>query len=111
MDEAAPKLTATCNSEYKEAFALFDKKGTGAVQREVLGDLLRALGQNPTQAEVAEIIAGAPREGALNACDATVCMLTLITAAFYAHFRLLYDMSPYDVRSVSQWTTRHSSRS
>ncbi|TFY52590.1 hypothetical protein EVJ58_g9927 [Rhodofomes roseus] len=51
------------NAEYKEAFALFDKKGTGAVQREVLGDLLRALGQNPTQAEVAEIIAGAPREG------------------------------------------------
>ena len=32
--------------------------------REVLGDLLRALGQNPTQAEVAEIVAAAPREGA-----------------------------------------------
>ncbi|OBZ77692.1 Myosin regulatory light chain cdc4, partial [Grifola frondosa] len=43
---------------YKEAFALFDKK----VPREVLGDLLRALGQNPTQAEVADIIAGAPRD-------------------------------------------------
>ncbi|KAF7795470.1 hypothetical protein EIP86_006631 [Pleurotus ostreatoroseus] len=52
------------NAEYKEAFALFDKKGTGAVPREVLGDLLRALGQNPTQAEVADIIAGAPRDGA-----------------------------------------------
>ena len=51
-------------AEYKEAFALFDKKGTGAVPREVLGDLLRALGQNPTQAEVADIIAGAPRDGA-----------------------------------------------
>ena len=51
-------------AEYKEAFALFDKKGTGAVPREVLGDLLRALGQNPTQAEVAEIISGAPRDGA-----------------------------------------------
>lgn len=49
--------------EYKEAFALFDKKGTGAVPRETLGDLLRALGQNPTQAEVADIVAGAPREG------------------------------------------------
>jgi len=50
-------------TEYKEAFALFDKKGTGAVPRETLGDLLRALGQNPTQAEVTEIIASAPREG------------------------------------------------
>jgi Ca2+-binding EF-hand superfamily protein len=50
-------------AEYKEAFALFDKKGTGAVPRETLGDLLRALGQNPTQAEVADIVANAPREG------------------------------------------------
>ena len=50
-------------TEYKEAFALFDKKGTGAVPREVLVDLLRALGQNPTQAEVADIVASAPRDG------------------------------------------------
>lgn len=50
-------------TEYKEAFALFDKRGTGAVPREVLGDLLRALGQNPTQAEVADIVNSAPRDG------------------------------------------------
>ena len=49
--------------EYKEAFALFDKKGTGAVPREIMGDLLRSLGQNPTQAEVGEIIAAAPKDG------------------------------------------------
>lgn len=54
---------ADFSAEYKEAFALFDKRGTGAVPREVLGDLLRALGQNPTQAEVAEIVAAAPRDG------------------------------------------------
>ncbi|KAH7890374.1 myosin regulatory light chain cdc4 [Phlebopus sp. FC_14] len=47
---------------FLEAFALFDKKGTGCVPRETLGDLVRALGQNPTQSEVAEIIASAPRE-------------------------------------------------
>lgn len=51
--------------EYKEAFALFDKRGTGAVPRETLGELLRALGQNPTQAEVADIVNAAPRDGAL----------------------------------------------
>lgn len=39
--------------EYREAFALFDKRGTGQVPRESLGELLRSLGQNPTQAEVA----------------------------------------------------------
>jgi len=50
------------NAEYKEAFALFDKKGSGAIPRETLGDILRALGQNPTQAEVAELQASAPRD-------------------------------------------------
>lgn len=56
-------MSSNCPAEYKEAFALFDKKGTGAIPREVLGDLLRALGQNPTQAEVADIVSKAPREG------------------------------------------------
>jgi hypothetical protein len=36
----------------REAFSLFDKKGRGSIAPEQLGDLLRALGQNPTQAEV-----------------------------------------------------------
>lgn len=44
---------------------MFDKKGTGAVPRETLGDLLRALGQNPTQAEVADIVNAAPRDGTI----------------------------------------------
>ncbi|KAI0685282.1 EF-hand protein [Cytidiella melzeri] len=48
--------------KYREAFALFDKKGTGAVPRDVLGDLLRALGQNPTQAEVSDIVSSSPQE-------------------------------------------------
>lgn len=42
-------------AEYREAFALFDKRGTGQVPRESLGELLRSLGQNPTQAEVSEL--------------------------------------------------------
>ncbi|KAH8831289.1 hypothetical protein DL96DRAFT_818234 [Flagelloscypha sp. PMI_526] len=48
------------NAEYKEAFALFDKRGTGKVPRETLGDLLRALGQNPTQTEVRAIVESSP---------------------------------------------------
>lgn len=50
------------DAEYKEAFALFDKKGTGTISRESLGDLLRALGQNPTQAEVADLANAAPKD-------------------------------------------------
>ena len=43
------------DSRWKEAFSLFDKRGDGHVNKNTLGDLLRAIGQNPTQAEVAEV--------------------------------------------------------
>ncbi|KAI3614635.1 myosin II light chain [Malassezia furfur] len=49
-------------AEWKEAFSLFDKKGTGKIDGENLGDLLRALGQNPTQAEVKELTQSAPAQ-------------------------------------------------
>ena len=46
--------------------------------REVLGDLLRALGQNPTQAEVADIVAGAPREGTYSGLHSQTRLLTKV---------------------------------
>ena len=50
------KLQASTN--YKEAFALFDKRGNGRVALESLGDLLRACGQNPTLAEIHDLEKG-----------------------------------------------------
>lgn len=38
--------------EYQEAFSLFDNRGDGKISVSQLGDVLRALGQNPTEAEV-----------------------------------------------------------
>ncbi|GAA5848969.1 hypothetical protein JCM8547_006400 [Rhodosporidiobolus lusitaniae] len=43
------------DAEAKEAFALFDKRGAGTIPSSSLGDVLRALGQNPTQKEVQEL--------------------------------------------------------
>ncbi|GAA5938437.1 hypothetical protein JCM10213_003294 [Rhodosporidiobolus nylandii] len=45
------------DAEAKEAFALFDKRGAGTIPAASLGDVLRALGQNPTQREVGELAA------------------------------------------------------
>lgn len=45
-------------TNYKEAFALFDKRGNGRVPSSTLGDLLRACGQNPTNAEVEDLVRG-----------------------------------------------------
>eukprot|EP01121_Diplochlamys_sp_Union-15-3_P016879 TRINITY_DN582_c0_g3_i3.p1 TRINITY_DN582_c0_g3~~TRINITY_DN582_c0_g3_i3.p1 ORF type:complete len:157 (-),score=45.31 TRINITY_DN582_c0_g3_i3:34-456(-) len=40
---------------WKEAFSLFDRDGDGQIGTEEIGTVFRALGQNPTQAEVEEI--------------------------------------------------------
>ncbi|KAF9403934.1 hypothetical protein BGZ94_004452 [Podila epigama] len=50
-------------AKFKEAFSLFDRKGTGHIEAASLGDLLRALGQNPTQAKVRELVAEADPSG------------------------------------------------
>lgn len=47
------RLQASTN--YKEAFALFDRRGNGRVTQDSLGDLLRACGQNPTMAEIGDL--------------------------------------------------------
>ena len=43
------------STNFKEAFSLFDKRGSGRVQLDSLGDLLRACGQNPTQTEIRDL--------------------------------------------------------
>lgn len=43
------------STNYKEAFALFDKRGNGRCSVDTLGDLLRACGQNPTLSEIQEL--------------------------------------------------------
>ncbi|KAJ1735792.1 myosin II light chain [Coemansia sp. BCRC 34490] len=48
-------------NEFREAFGLFDRTGEGKIQRSSLGTLLRALGQNPTEAEVQELTGDSPK--------------------------------------------------
>lgn len=55
MDGTPQTYDAQASTNYKEAFALFDKRGNGRVQLDSLGDLLRACGQNPTLAEIREL--------------------------------------------------------
>ena len=44
------------NSEWKEAFSIFDKGGDGTISAAELGSVIRSLGQNPTEAEIKEMI-------------------------------------------------------
>ncbi|KAG8452426.1 hypothetical protein GDO86_004287 [Hymenochirus boettgeri] len=53
-------------AEFKEAFQLFDRTGDGKIQSNLCGEVMRALGQNPTNAEVAKVL-GSSKADDLNA--------------------------------------------
>ena len=42
--------------EFKEAFTVFDKDGDGTITVKELGTVMRSLEQNPTEAELQDII-------------------------------------------------------
>ena len=51
-----PSYLKTIISEFKEAFSLFDKDGDGTITTKELGTVMRSLGQNPTEAELQDMI-------------------------------------------------------
>lgn len=49
-------FTCLSAAEFKEAFSLFDKDGDGTITTKELGTVMRSLGQNPTEAELQDMI-------------------------------------------------------
>ncbi|ROJ78955.1 Calmodulin [Anabarilius grahami] len=54
--QEADQLTEEQIAEFKEAFSLFDKDGDGTITTKELGTVMRSLGQNPTEAELQDMI-------------------------------------------------------
>nr|ACO14847.1 Myosin-2 essential light chain [Caligus clemensi] len=50
-------------AEFQEAFMLFDTEGDGMIPANQVGEVLRALGQNPTEAEVKRLVQNQKTEG------------------------------------------------
>lgn len=50
------KLTDEERDDYKEAFQLFDKDGSGAISKEELGAVMESLGFAPTECELRDMI-------------------------------------------------------
>uniref|UniRef100_A0A671VGS8 EF-hand domain-containing protein n=2 Tax=Sparus aurata TaxID=8175 RepID=A0A671VGS8_SPAAU len=56
LQPQADQLTEEQIAEFKEAFSLFDKDGDGTITTKELGTVMRSLGQNPTEAELQDMI-------------------------------------------------------
>lgn len=50
------KLSPEQIEEFREAFSIFDKNGDGKISPNELGTVMRALGQNPTQQELNDLV-------------------------------------------------------
>merc|ERR1711939_372786 len=59
----ADQLTEEQIAEFKEAFSLFDKDGDGTITTKELGTVMRSLGQNPTEAELQDMINDVDADG------------------------------------------------
>ncbi|NXY91894.1 CALMS protein, partial [Alcedo cyanopectus] len=59
----AERLSEQQISEFKEAFSLFDRDGDGCISAKELGTVMRSLGQNPTEAELRDMVGEADGDG------------------------------------------------
>ncbi|XP_069114950.1 calmodulin-like [Argopecten irradians] len=59
----ADQLTEDQIAEFKEAFTLFDKNGDGTIASSELGTVMRSLSQNPTEAELQDMISDVDKGG------------------------------------------------
>ncbi|MCJ1440326.1 MAG: hypothetical protein MMC23_000809 [Stictis urceolatum] len=50
-------------ASYKETFSIFDKDGNGTISAEELGEIMRSLGQHPTDSELRDIVDEADIDG------------------------------------------------
>lgn len=58
-----PLIMEFVSTEFKEAFKLFDKDGDGTITTKELGTVMRSLGQNPTEAELQDMVNEVDEDG------------------------------------------------
>ncbi|KIV93842.1 hypothetical protein PV10_05027 [Exophiala mesophila] len=72
---------------YKDVFALFDKDGSGTITASELGEIMRSLGQNPSDSELQDMIneVDADSSGSIDFDEFMKMMSTTVKPTDFAH--------------------------
>ncbi|KIW82217.1 hypothetical protein Z517_05244 [Fonsecaea pedrosoi CBS 271.37] len=72
---------------YKDVFALFDKDGSGTITAQELGEIMKSLGQNPSDSELQDMIneVDVDRSGSIDFEEFLKMMSTTVKAQDFAH--------------------------
>jgi len=63
MASVSEKLSPEQLAEFREAFSVFDKDGDGTISEKELGTVMRALGLNPTEEELTQMVQEVDTDG------------------------------------------------
>jgi len=61
--KSSEKLSPEQLNEFREAFSVFDKDGDGTISEKELGTVMRALGLNPTEEELTQMVKEVDQDG------------------------------------------------
>ncbi|OAP57329.1 hypothetical protein AYL99_08067 [Fonsecaea erecta] len=72
---------------YKDVFALFDKDSSGTITAQELGEIMKSLGQNPSDSELQDMIneVDVDRSGSIDFDEFLQMMSTTVKAQDFAH--------------------------
>ena len=78
--------------EYKDAFKIFDRSGTGTFTKEDIGWVMRSLGQSPTEQQIAAIIRDMDldNDGVIDLAEFMIRMMAFSTKVRMQTFRPQY---------------------
>ena len=92
MEADKTELTEEQVAEFREAFNLFDLDGGGDIDARELGTVMRSLGQNPSDEELAAMIAEVDEDGSGNIEFEEFCTLMCVPRLSHAPWSFLFSL-------------------
>lgn len=96
-------MNETQVQEFQEIFAIFDNRGDGQIPVKMVGDVLRAMGQNPTEADITRCIESLDQDGRIS-FDVFLPILQTVMKSrkAYSHEEIIEGLRHFDNDGTGQ---------